>query len=406
MGIRGGTPGPPPNSLGTPSGRGLVSVSHVSLTSPPSSVRWRSLGPAPRGEAAAVDQVQLERRRQRYRRLDGLRRISASKRLRECGTRVVGTTVEVKRSEGGRAHFAGLRRCGLVWTCPVCAPKIRQARADEIAQALRTAEARGLSVAFLTLTTGHRAGQRLAGLYGASEAAWGSVRQAKRWRDLMAQLGFVGSVQAREITYGAHGWHPHRHMALVFRCELGERERQLLESTAWELWDSRLRTRGLWSSRAVGAVVRLCGPGRADGLGAYLTDVAGEKRSAISIEGLSLELARGDLKVSPRSVEGVVDRGQEDGEAEAARLWLEYEASTKGRQMITWSKGLRDELLGGAVETTDQEEAERDVGGEVLAVLDVEAWKLVRRAGPVDCLEAAERGPEALRAWLAAAGVG
>jgi hypothetical protein len=119
-----------------------------------------------------------------------------------------------------------------------------------------------------------------------------------------------------------------------------------------------------------------------------------------------MELTRSDLKVSRsghRSVVAIVDDGQADGLAEDAQLWREFEASTAGRRMLTWSHGLRD-LLGVVEEKTDQEIVEEEVAGELVATLDPEAWQAVcgLRLGVCGLLEAAEAGRASLSAWLAA----
>jgi len=59
---------------------------------------------------------------------------------------------------------------------------------------------------------------------------------------------------------------------------------------------------------------------------------------------------------------------------------------------VTWSRGTKKRLA--IVERTDEEIAEEEVGGVVVAVLKAETWTAVRHLDgfPVRILEAAERG--------------
>lgn len=342
-----------------------------------------------------IGEVRIVRRDARFGERDKLRKLTTIPRLARCGWVPMGGQVEVK-STGQVAHFAGLAVCGLVWVCPVCAPKIRQARAEEIGSALRAAIDQGKGVEFLTLTFRHHAGQSLGQLLDADRKAWNSTRQARPLRDLLSALGFEGLVQAHEITHGINGWHPHRHASLVFARPLTDNERTLLENVLWRVWDGRLRKQGLSSLRGPGTVLKRCTA--AEGLGWYLTKV--EK-----VGTLGLEMARADLKsgrLGGRTPQELLTDALEGGEAADVRLWKEYEQATFGRKLFTWTPGLRKKLVGLVDDLDDQELAEAEVGGEVMAVLELSAWAIVRKASPggVEALKAAEAGATALEAYL------
>lgn len=323
-----------------------------------------------------------------------MRTLTTIRRLATCGYMALGPSVEVKTT-GEVAHFAGLAVCGLVWVCPVCGPKIRQGRAEEIGAALRSAIDQGMGVEFLTLTFRHHAGQALAQLLDADRRAWDSTRKSRPLRELLDRLGFVGLVQAHEVTHGVNGWHPHRHISLVFARSLTDNERVELEDLIWRVWDGRLRRQGLSSLRGPGTVLKRCTA--AEGLGWYLTKVDGKNP-------LGLEMARGDLKtgrLGGRTPQELLTDAL-DGDPQSVGLWKEYEQATAGRKLMTWTPGLRKQLLAQAVDVDDQELAEAEVGGEVLAVLELSAWRIVRTASPggIAALEAAEEGPAALKAYL------
>jgi hypothetical protein len=184
---------------------------------------------------------------------------------------------------------------------------------------------------------------------------------------------------------------------MVFERPLTAPERAELEQVLWEAWDHELQKRGVDSLRGPGCVVKQVTA--AEGLGWYLTKV-GERS-------LGLEMARGDLKTGRkqhRTPEQILMDAAATGDFADIKLWREYEAATKGRRMVTWSQGLRDRLRAPAVEATDQELAEVEVGGELMAALDTRAWRAVEAASPgaVAVLEAAEGGERALSAYLTA----
>ena len=80
----------------------------------------------------------------------------------------------------------------------------------------------------------------------------------------------------------------------------------------------------------------------------------------------------------------------EQGDADALDLWHEWEAASKGRRQLVWSRGLR-ELLALGVEKTDEELAEEAAGGEDVIQLDKHAYRQIAAAGLVpDLLEMVE----------------
>jgi hypothetical protein len=93
------------------------------------------------------------------------------------------------------------------------------------------------------------------------------------------------------------------------------------------------------------------------------------------------EMARADLKqgrAGGRTPFEIFDDFRWTGDADDLAVWREYERATKGRQAITWSKGLRALLA--VAERTDEEIAAEEIGGEDLAVIHGDDWRrIVRR---------------------------
>ena len=113
-----------------------------------------------------------------------------------------------------RAYFAGVRRCGSVWLCPVCTATIRAHRADEVNAIARAHSDSGGTVSMLTLTLRHEVGSHLDDLYAALRGAFTSLQQSVQWRRLRAEM--VGVTVTVECTLGDAGWHVHLHVLLLW----------------------------------------------------------------------------------------------------------------------------------------------------------------------------------------------
>ncbi len=326
---------------------------------------------------------------------DRLRPKGPSRRFAGCGRTIVSvdSMVEVKLGEEV-AHFAGLLTCGLVWVCPVCSAKIRYQRSVEVETLLAAALEAGYGVEFITLTARHHRGQALRDLFGRTEQAWRAMSQDKSFRRLVASYG-LRFITVREVTYGeANGWHPHRHIAAVTSHPLSDGERAALEEGFWTAWSHQLGRVGLDAERGPGVLVKPCTS--AAGLGTYLLKVG---RDEVDLRPAALELVRADLKRGKgghRNPEEIAEDFTDWGDVADLALLEEYWRATKGRRMMTWTRGLRAELLDQEEEQTDDELAALDQGGEVLMRIGRQAWgRVIDRGLAVYLLEAAEEGGRA-----------
>jgi len=123
--------------------------------------------------------------------------------------------VDVLRSkDSGHTFFANVKRCGSVWTCPICAARITEKRRQELQEALRNWTGIGGTVCLLTLTIPHHAGQETASWRNQLLRAYCKMRNRTFWRELAQGIGLEGSVRALEVTYGNNGAHVHIHVLL------------------------------------------------------------------------------------------------------------------------------------------------------------------------------------------------
>ncbi|MGV1037952.1 MAG: protein rep [Candidatus Nanopelagicales bacterium] len=324
---------------------------------------------------------------------------------------------------GISAGIGGVKTCGSVWSCPVCASKILHGRTDELETAIRTWADGGGSFALATLTIRHHKGQALATVWDTVQKAWRSMTESRAYKDLREALGVEGYHRTTEVTYGAHGWHVHLHVLLFTGPTYPG---AWMGSSLLDLW-------GLAVSR-VGGTTDPQGQdwkilhGSADALagvagyvtkGDYRETHAGPRDARL----VALELTRSDLKglgrkhgsVTPFRILGtLVDEVELTGaiDMDAAALWAEWEAASVGRRQQTWSRGFRDQL-GLMREQTDEELAAETVQGEDLVMVAACDWRRFsadgrREAALLDAIESAGSITEArviASAFLAAHGV-
>ena len=361
-------------------------------------------------------ETRVSRRHVRHAQRAVLWRESRLERVRKCG-RVThggdGGNVRVRAKEQPGtvlsqppttiAHYSGLTSCGSIWACPVCNPKIRNGRSVEISAAAAEWDRAGNSVVMVTLTFPHDLGMRLSALLPLLAAGFRAVIRGRPWRRVRDQLGIVGTIRAIEVTHGASGWHPHAHVLVFARGELGAEGIAALAVYVRTRWAKWITGKGYRLPHEThGVDISICSS--AEEAGNYVAKLQ-DGRSAGN------ELARGDLKQGrngSRTPFEILDDFRWTGDVEDLALWHEYETATKGHQAITWSKGLRA-IFGAEQERTDEELAAEEVGGEDLAVIPAEVWAEIVKIPGLDAalLDVAERsGLDGMNKLLAWHGIG
>lgn len=318
-------------------------------------------------------------RRERYRLRDTLQAITANPRVAKCGRCRVRPSVEVHLGPNGRAHYSGLASCGSVWLCPVCAAKVDARRAEEVSRVLQGHIANGGGVYFLTHTLPHNIGDKLERTRALASLGFRCLLQGKGWQRIKARLGVVGFIRALEVTHGGNGWHPHIHSLLLTRAPLtpeGERE---LAGYGFARWATAVVRQGHPApNRDAYRFQRVA----TEGISEYITKM-----------GAALEITNGSRKEGRRGSRTpfqILADFQAGGDEADLALWLEYERATKGARRLTWSRGLKAQYA--VPEVSDEELAQAEVGGELVAAISADEWRGVVAFGArVAILEAAER---------------
>lgn len=296
-------------------------------------------------------------------------------------------TQVLKGAKTDKAFFHGLQVCAMPWTCPVCATKISERRRQEVAKAMKQAEALGLKVLLVTMTVPHGLGDDVGQIVDRMMKAWTSLWQGRRGVQLRDALGLFGHIRALEVTHGVNGFHPHFHALMFYHPQ-----QTTLDSWAKLPW--------AWQKSAVKAGLPMPSIER----GCQIDD--GSKAAqyvAKGVWGLESEVTKGHTKKGKRGSRTPFDllRDYVAGDKQAGALWRVYVDAFQGRRQLYWSNGLKKLLA--IAELSDEEITNKpeDEQALLLATITDDQWRLIyRRHLESAVLDLAETSPDALRLFL------
>ena len=311
----------------------------------------------------SAEERQAVGRLTRWQRQNVARELLPGERVCSCMRHMLGNSVDVMYSgHVGSAHYKGLMTCGSVWVCPVCAAKITERRRQELSQALEGGE---YHLVLATFTFQHSRADGLRELRDYLNDAYRRVIRGAPWQRVRARYGLVGYVGAQEITHGANGWHPHKHVLYICDRELSASEVDAFQSWVSARFERFLAKMGRYASSIHGVQVQAGG----DALARY-----------VSKWGLVEELTKSPVKSGKggRSPFELLDAFAA-GDVQAGALFREYAEAMKGSKQLTWSDGLR-ELLAAGEELSDLELAKlEEEEAEVLVSLTRDQWRVICR---------------------------
>lgn len=328
-------------------------------------------------------------RARRFWLLGAIRRIDPKHRTAKCVWRRQSKDAQinvVKDRETAKARYSGLQVCARVWTCPVCAAKISERRAAELAQAIGVSRSMGIRVMLLTVTVPHIIGDSLSGLIKKLGAAWRAFTTNRLSQVLRQAIGLVGTIRNIEVTHGANGWHPHFHCLVFYSADIDPAD----IAADWAAH---------WQACAVKAGLRR--PSDAHGL--TIQD-GNHAAKYVSKWGLEHEMTKSMAKQARRGGRTPFDIAQDfaDGLDVAlnAALWREFAEAFHGQRQLFWSKGLK--ALFRVESKDDQElvEEEDHRPAELVVRLTWPEWQAIRARHRATLLDLAEQAPHLIRDWL------
>lgn len=280
-------------------------------------------------------------------------------------------------------HYKGLRICGSVHTCPLCAAKIQERRRQEVASAIAWGEGQGKALVMASYTFPHRVDQPLALLLRLQQEAIKTLREGKAYKVLMAACGHAGRIRTLEITHGKNGWHPHTHELLIVSPAADPLR---MKAVLAELWLKACRKVGLfqperddeWSFLAHAVDVR----DGDEGAAAYLAKMDDQNKW-----GLSHEMTKGSSKQGRASG---VHPFKLAADVSTSELFMEYVKAVKGSRQLVWSRGLKAAV--GLDDKTDEEIAQEETTRVTDRIpLTPDDWrKVIRNDARYELIAAAE----------------
>ena len=306
-------------------------------------------------------------------------------RIHNCMRVPTGSLVEVyHNAEYARASFGGLQTCGSVHICPVCGSKIGERRSEEIQSGVTRWLDQGNGVLMATFTLQHSLTDNLASVAGALNDAYRRMRNGKTWQRFEKRFRLVGSITAREYTYGDHGWHPHLHALLFYHGVMERKDMQLLAHTLESFWSARVEALGRFASAAHGVRIQRS----KDAAAAEYVAKAGRQWT------LADEIAKANRKSGRKGSRTPVQLLEDAPfDPQAAALFQEYAYWTYGKKAIVWTPGLRKLLQLEEEKTDEAVAAELEKGGRLLVVLERQQWRVIMaHDARADLLFAADAG--------------
>jgi hypothetical protein len=300
-----------------------------------------------------------------------------------------------------RAWYRNLVKCARLWQCPVCAAAISEVRRKDITEGMgRISERSALN----TYTLQHYSNDKLEVILKALLEAYRALHAGEWWQNFCEEFGWIGSIKALEVTYGANGWHPHLHEICFVEPNLELEDFTRMHDQLAAQWRKVLQKQKCDASFQFGMTVKPTYSDVSEYIAKYGHDPVDDTWSA------ARELAKASSKRA--SADGktpfqmLYDFGQ--GNKRAGELFIEYTIVFKGKQQLVWSNGLRKYMNFTDPGLADDEAADQIPPGAILlARLSQEQWRVILKKDlRGELLEVAAKGDvEGLWDWLDRRGV-
>ncbi|MBR8283915.1 hypothetical protein [Burkholderia vietnamiensis] len=325
-----------------------------------------------------------------------VREILPDSRVAAClRHRLGGSAVSVSTTDHGNTRLGGLMVCDAGHICPVCHGR-KMAREQRIVSRIvhDHYQAGGILIDSV-LTAPHHAGEPLSCGLDRQDAIWKKFRTSPIWNELTRNLGVIGCIRRREVTLGAHGWHPHFHVS--FLCDPARAAGVKGQSWRTALEDAFAIVSGAWRQAAAEVGVTVCEEAQA--AVAIIGHVDAQK--ALSYNMKNMGYCRKANSLTPMDLLRVAAQINDVAVVHTAkRLFAEYAAAIKGRHILSLT-GSAKAARNAAVEAADVACAE--VMEEQLGTVSPGAWSAIVKAGLRETLATVKSRRELVAVVLRAA---
>ena len=265
-----------------------------------------------------------------------------------------------------KAHWANVQRCGSIWTCPVCAKQITEKRREELKQGIETFKTGGGYVFMMTLTFSHSPNQPLKSLLLGQKKAYELFNKTTKVQQIFQAMG-VGTkkVNAKEITYGQNGWHPHQHILMLSHRPITDSYKEQMDISDINFDEKTKLNQFVKYHEELSQIwIKCC---KKAGLQAptmeYGLDIRDGKYASqyVAKWGIENEMTKGHIKKGREGGLTPFDLLQSsilehELSEQHGKLFQEFGVAFKGARQLVWSRGLKKLLE--IEEKTDGELAE------------------------------------------------
>lgn len=283
-----------------------------------------------------------------------------------------------------------LATCKSQWVCDFCSRRLLRDALTRAAFHVAAHLASGGQIVHLTLTLPHDLGQKLGPLLEILSGSASALKASKAWTD----LGLTSWVQVLQVKWSLeNGWHPHFHLILMLPA--GELDVSALEEDVRSTWNNRVEKRAgrqpgraSTSARVMSSLQEALYPWRygpdddnefedqfhPDNYRDWWPgeqDFHPQRESEFHVK----QAARGSMSY------WTLARVAAKGCAQAGALWDEFYRATKGRQLVSYSRDLRDAWK-------DHEQTTEPPASEPVAFVESKLWNMVHFHGSGSQVEA------------------
>lgn len=358
-----------------------------------------SIAESPSSQATNGKQNPKDARiRARFRLLNTAAQLLPGERIAKCQKWLApgAGAVELHRTtDKQNAIFKHLQRCES-YSCPVCAYFRAENDRHELSVALAEIKKRKWTPILITATASHHWGDSLETMQAKLSKTYDATFSGRWYQELKAEWGIVLKIGSWDITIGANGWHPHKHILAAVERELTPGQVEHLKTEIYEKWAKETRKQGLSASAQYGIDVRTADSDIAAYIAKYgrepmdaawgvEKEIAMAPAKSARLDGMTmfelLAAASGD-KVALEKF-AILTKCQDRAKliAGAGYHFKEYFHAFKGVARIHWGKTRELLALDDALKAYADENPPEKSETEPVAVIELDDWKRISDSG-------------------------
>tara|TARA_B110000046_G_C12962156_1_gene385031 strand:+ start:84 stop:1334 length:1251 start_codon:yes stop_codon:yes gene_type:complete len=287
------------------------------------------------------------------------------KRISACGCRPIDPNkdIDIVKGEKGNVYPTNLQKCASVWLCPVCLIKLNKHKLEWLKQTLEHHSESKRKMSFNTLTIQHKRYSRLEDTMEQLQSLYRAVYKNRKLQSLKKEHQ-IEWIYTMEITYGANGWHPHFHFAVVSKADNSSIKE--FNNLFKSLYKKEIEKRGLLYKE--GVTIDIKGISNDKDIANYMT-----KQNAV------YEITSNQNKTSYKASKNYLELVSDyiDNGVDHTKILLEYSDATQNKRQHQTSRGFAPKHLKKMTDKTEQEILRDDKIDYIIGTLTTAQMKFI-----------------------------